>query len=270
MRCLKAAIWLSGALVAVLPTTGAAAQQRPLRTEDPRLIPEGAMELESGIGYFHRARFPVTGLGGNQLAIWDGGAHFGFGKAEFQMRGTLRNNVWLTEGGDGLRADWGDGEISTKIALLGESGRRPDVSFRPTIVLPNASNEDGLGTDGTHFFAEILVGKSAGRAYVFGNVGLGILDDAERAAAQQDVLTWGVATIVTVSPRLRLAAEIRGLTNPQSNPTRGGEDRGQARFGVGWDALGLEWDAGVTAGLTEVDHRAGFVFGTTKRFTLWP
>ncbi len=227
------------------------------------------MELENGIGYFNRARFPVTGLGGNQLSILDGGAHFGFGRAEFQMRGTLRNNVWLTEGGDGLRADWGDGEISTKIALLTGTGRRPDVSFQPTVVLPNASNEDGLGTDGTHFFAEILVGKSAGPAYIFGNIGLGILDDAERAAAQQDVMTYGIAAIVSVSERVRVAAEINGLTNPQSYPTLGGEDRAQTRIGLQWDALGMRWDAGLTAGLTAVDHRVGFVIGTTQRFTLW-
>ena len=246
-----------------------AAQQRPLLTEDPRLIPEGEMALENGIGYFNRARFPVTGLGGNQLSILDGGAHFGFGRAEFQMRGTLRNNLWVKEGGTGLRADWGDGEISTKIALLAESGRRPDVSFQPTVVLPNASNEDGLGTDGTHFFAKILIGKSVGPAYFFGNIGLGILDDAERAAAQQDVMTYGLAAIVSVSSRVQVAGEINGLTNPQSNPSLGGEDRAQTRFGIRWQALDMDWDVGVTAGLTNLDHRVGFVFGITKRFTLW-
>ena len=266
MRCVGRSICLLGYLTV---SAVALAQQRPLLTEDPRLIPEGQMALENGIGYFNRARFPVTGLGGNLLSILDGGAHFGFGRAEFQMRGTLRNNLWVTEGGTGLRADWGDGEISTKIALVTESGRRPDISFQPTVVLPNASNEDGLGTDGTNFFAKLLFGKSAGPAYFFGNVGLGILDDAERAAAQQDVMTYGFATIVSVSPRIQIAAEISGLTNPQSNPTLGGEDRAQTRFGVRWQALDMDWDLGVTAGLTNLDHRVGFVFGTTKRFTLW-
>jgi hypothetical protein len=253
----------------VLVAAPALAQQRPLLTEDPRLIPEGQMALENGIGYFNRARFPVSGLGGNLLSILEGGAHFGFGRAEFQMRGTLRNNLWVTEGGTGLRDDWGDGEVSTKIALVTELGRRPDVTFQAAVVLPNASNEDGLGTDGTNFFAKLLFGKSAGPAYFFGNLGLGILDDAERAAAQQDVLTYGLATIIDLSPRVRLAAEINGLTNPQSNPTLGGEDRAQTRFGIQWDVFGMAWDAGVTAGLTDLDHRVGFVFGTTKRFTLW-
>lgn len=245
------------------------AQQRPLATEDPRTLDEGDMVLETGMGYAHRARFPVTDLEGNQLSILSGGALFGFGRADFQLRGTLRNNVWLTGGNTGLRADWGDGEVSTKIRILEESGRRPDTSFQALVILPNASNEDGLGTDGTHFFANILVGKTFGPAYVHGKIGLGLLDDAERAAAQQDVLTYGLASVVDVSTRVRVVAEVSGRYNPQSNPTLGGEDRGQARAGLRWDMAGMEWAAAVTAGLTEHDHRVGAVFAVSRRITLW-
>jgi hypothetical protein len=227
------------------------------------------MVLESGLGYANRARFPVTGLEGNHLSILSGGTLFGFGRADFQLRGTLRDNVWLTEGGTGLRADWGDGEVSTKISILTESGRRPDVSFQAMVILPNASNEDGLGTDGTHFFANILLGKSLGPAYVHGKVGLGLLDDAERAAAQQDVMTYGLASVVDVSDRIRVVAEVSGRYNPQSNPTLGGEDRGEARAGVRWDAAGMEWALAATAGLTGTDHRVGAVFAVSRRFVLW-
>jgi hypothetical protein len=267
MKSARRVLFLAGTLL--WPAVSASAQQRPLLTEDPRVLADGVMVLENGIGYFNRAVFPVTGLVGNQLSILDGGAHFGFGRAEFQMRGTLRNNLWVTEGGDGLRADWGDGEISTKVALTRESGNLPDIAFQPMVVLPNASNEDGLGTDGTHFFARLLFGKTAGPAYVFGNIGLGILDDAVRAAAQQDVMVYGIATIIDLSPRVSIAAEVQGRTNPQSNPTLGGEDRAESRFGVRWEAVGMDWDVAVTAGLTDFDHRAGFVIGTSKRFTLW-
>ena len=189
--------------------------------------------------------------------------------AEFQITGTLHNFLWVDEGGTGRRNDWGDGVIATKIALLTESGARPDLSFQPSIVLPNASNESGLGTDGTHFFGKVLVGKSVGPAYVFGNIGLGILDDAVRAAAQQDVLLYGLAAIVPVTGSASLAFEVNGLENPQSFPTLGGEDRGEVRIGVQWQALGLEWDIAGTAGLTDLDHRVGVVFGFTDRFTLW-
>lgn len=255
--------------VAAVAAVPARAQQRPLLTEDPRVLPEGTMVLESGVGYAHRARYPVTGLEGNRLSILSGGALFGFGRIDFQLRGTMRNNVWLTGGGTGLRADWGDGEVSTRIAILGESGRRPDVSFQVQIVLPNASNEDGLGTDGTHFFANILAGKSVGPVYVHGKIGLGLLDDAERAAAQQDVMTYGLAGVYEISGRVRAVAEVSGRYNPQSNPTLGGEERGEARAGVRWDAAGMEWGMATTAGLTRFDHRVGIVFAVSTPFTLW-
>ena len=178
---------LLGVLAAPVSSEG---QQRPLLTEDPRLIPEGEVALESGIGYFNRVRFPVSGIEGDQLSVLTGGVHFGLGsRAELQLTGTLHNIVWVDDDGGGpwgdRTNDWGDGAISTKVAIFKESGSRPDLSFQPTVVLPNASNESGLGTDGTHFFAKILVGKSLGSAYLFGNIGLGILDDAIRAAAQQ-------------------------------------------------------------------------------------
>ena len=246
------------------------AQQRPLLTEDPRLVPDGELVLENGLGYFNRARFPVSGLEGNQLSVLTGGAYFGLGRhAEFALTGTLHDFLWIDRGDRDRTNDWGDGAVSTKIGLLGESGRRPDVSFQTSIVLPNASNESGLGTDGTHFFAKILVGKSFGASYVFGNIGLGILDDAVRAAAQQDVLVYGLAAVVPIFEDVELAFEVNGRENPQSNPTLGGEDRAQTRLGIRWLALDMEWDAGLTAGLTDLDHRVGLVVGTTKRFTLW-
>src|SRR5215813_730042 len=38
------------------------AQQRPLLTEDPRLIPNGSFVMESGFAYAHNAQFPLAGL----------------------------------------------------------------------------------------------------------------------------------------------------------------------------------------------------------------
>lgn len=259
------------ALISFLTVNATAVgQQRPLLTEDPRLIRTGALVTETGFGYFNRARFPVSGLGGNQFPLLVGGLHFGLGpRAEFQITGTIHNLLQVREGGTGWRNDFGDGAISTKIKILEETASRPIVAFRPTIVLPNARNERGLGVDGTHFFGTVLLGKSVGRAFLFGNIGLGILDDAVRAAAQQDVLVYGIAAIVPIIPRFRLAWEWTGVENPQSKPTPGGEDRRQIRLGGQIEAGGVRWDVGAVAGLTRLDPRVGFVFGVTKEFSLW-
>jgi hypothetical protein len=216
-----------------------------------------------------RIRFPVSGLGGDQYSLWVNGIHVGLGRAEFQINGVLHNFVRVKEGGSGWRNDWGDFSLSTKIMIIPETPRQPVISFRPTVVLPNTNNEKGLGTDGTHFFGSILIGKTLGSAFVFGNVGLGILDDAVRAAAQQDVFTYGLAAIVPVIPRVNLVGEWTGLENPQDRPSPGGEDRSQARLGLQFTAAGVRWDVGATAGLTRLDPRAGLVFGLTKEFQLW-
>lgn len=246
------------------------AQQRPLVTEDPRLIADGSLVTELGFGYFNRARFPLSGLGGNQFSAFIGGLNFGLGpRAEFQMNSVGHNFLWVHENGTGRRNDWGDVALSTKIKIVSERPKVPIISFRPTVVLPNSSQTKAIGTDGTHFFGAILAGKSLGPLFVFGNIGLGILDDSVRAGAQQDVLTYGVAAMLPIGSRFSLLSEWNGLENPQENPTPGGEDRGQVRLGFQVRARGIRWDAAATAGLTRLDPRAGVVFGLTKEFTLW-
>jgi hypothetical protein len=244
------------------------AQQRPLLTEDPRLIPEGALVTELGFGYQHRARFPVSGLTGDLYSLMESGFHFGLGKrAEFQMTGVI--HYYLDVEGGGSRNDWGDLAMSTKIRIADEGGKQPAISFRPTVVLPNSNQTKGIGLDGTNFFGNLLFGKTAGRIYVFGNIGLGIIDDPIHAAAQQDFLTYGIATSVPVSSGVNILAEWNGRDNFASYPSTGGESRGQVRLGTQIKAGSLRIDAAATAGTTHWDHKAGFVAGVTKEFQLF-
>ena len=258
--CLLCLLWL-------IPLP-ALAQQRPLVTEDPRIIANGALITETGFGYFRRVRFPLSGLEGNEFQAFDTGLNFALGpRAEFQMDGVFQNFLRLKE--NGRRNDWGDLSLSTKIKILDETPVLPIVSFRPTVVLPNSNDAKGIGTNSMSFFASFLAGKNVGRAFLFGNIGLGILTDTVRVRAQQDVLTYGVAAILPISPRISLLSEWNGQENPRPHPTPGGEDHGQVRLGIQLRAAGVRWDVGATAGLTRLDPRAGLVFGLTKEFRLW-
>jgi len=244
----------------------AVAQQRPLATEDPRLIEEGTVVTELGLGYQHHARFPVSGLTGDLYAILVNGIHFGVGKrAEFQMTGTAHNYLKL-ENNAGSRNDWGDLAISTKIKIAEEGRSLPIISFRPTVVLPNSNRTKGIGTDGTHFFGDILVGKSAGSAFIFGTIGIGMLDDANRPQSQHDVIDYAIAAVIPAGNRLKVLGEWNGYHNTRPNPSRGGESRGQARLGVQLKGGGTTWDVAATAGTTHWDHKVGFVAGMTKEF----
>ena len=247
----------------------ASAQQRPLLTEDPRLIAEGMVVTELGMGYQHEAKFPVSGLTGDLYSILENGVHFGVGKrAEFQMTGVLHYYLSLAND-SGSRNDWGDLSLSTKIKIVGEGRSVPDISLRPTVELPNSSLTKGIGTDGTNFYADLLFGKKAGPAYVFGSIGLGILDDPTRAGAQHDFLTYGIATTVPAGSRVNILGEWNGRHSSITYPSAGGESRGQVRFGAQMKAGGMRWDAAVTAGTTNWDHKVGFTAGVSKEFQAW-
>jgi len=257
----------AAALVLLFSTLGYS-QQRPLLTEDPRLIAEGAVVTELGFSYQHEARFPVSGLTGDFYSILENGIHFGLGKrAEFQITGVV--HYYLSVDGGGSRNDWGDLAMSTKIRLVDERGARPAISFRPTVVLPNSSRTKDIGFDGTHFFGNLLFGKTAGPAYIFGSVGLGVLDDPIRAASQHDFLTYGIAASVPAGSRVNVLTEWHGRHNFTSNPSAGGESRGQARLGVQFKAGKMRLDAAMTAGTTHWDHKVGFTAGVSQEFQLW-
>src|SRR5439155_1641097 len=84
--------WLLASGSWLLFPLSAPAQQRPLITEDPRLISDGSLVTELGFAYLDRARFPLSGLEGNELSAFDPGLNFGLGpRAEFQMRWNAQN-----------------------------------------------------------------------------------------------------------------------------------------------------------------------------------
>jgi len=233
-------------------------------TEDPRLIPTGAVDVETGVTYERDARFTISGLGGSHVALLPSGLNFGLGdRAEFQLGGVVRDYLKTA---DVWHQDFGDLSLSTKIKILNETKRAPVVAFRPTVVLPNANQASGLGLNTTRFFASVLLGKTIGKAFLFGNVGLGILDDPVRAAQQNDVLTGGIAAVLSVSSRVRLLAEFNGTHNPRNLPSPGSESRGQVRAGMQIEAKGVRWDVGILGGVTDVDPKIGFTAGLTKRF----
>jgi hypothetical protein len=242
-------------------------QQRPLLTEDPRLIPNGAFVMESGFGFEHNARFPLSGVKGDQYSVMVNGLNFSLGpRAEFQINGTIQNFV---KDQSKWRNDWGDWSISTKIRLVPETAVLPIISFRPTMVLPNTNDTRGIGTDSTQVFGSLLMGKSAGPAFVFGNVGIGILTDTVRVRSQQDVLTYGLAGVLPISSRVSLLSEVNGRKNPRTDPSPGTESRSQVRVGMQFRTGGVRWDVAGTAGLTHFDAGGGVVFGLTKEFRLW-
>src|SRR5438093_11289775 len=155
MTCrLDALLWAFASLLVAGP---AAAQQRPLVTEDPETIGAGRILVEAGIDYAHDQHYPVSGLNGNLWRLPTIGISLGLSSiAELQYDGGLYDRLditsrvptaplasLLTVTGNTTH-DFEDLVVGTKVRLLAETTRRPAVGMRIATKLPNARHESGL------------------------------------------------------------------------------------------------------------------------------
>lgn len=260
----------------------AAAQQRPLITDDVDITPEGAVEVGVGVDFFQNAKFPLSGLKGDLTRVGDIRARTGFSSnVEFQVEGVIQNflainsqtalpPIPLNVSGNSTN-DTGDFTLSAKFKLRNESKALPAVGFKFGFQMANTDQAKGIGTNQNNVFGKIIVqkrfGKSAGKTpliNVYGNLGLGIMTAPLERFTQNDVLLYGLAGIVRVNEHINIVSEVNGRAN-----TRGGdaplgtESIGQFRIGTQIRASGLRFDTAAVVGLTRFSPRTGVVFGVT-------
>ena len=257
------------------------AQQRPLLTEDVDITPEGAFEVAAGVDFLQNAKFPLSGLKGDQTRVGDIRVSVGFASnVEFQIEGVLQNFVAinsalpspipLTIDGNST-SDAGDFILSTKIKLRNETKIIPAVGFKFGFQMPNSNQARGIGTNQINVFGKVLVqkrfGREAGkdpRVNVFGNIGLGIMTAPLERFTQNDVLLYGIAGIYRLTDRVNLVSEINGRANTRSGDAPlGTESISQFRVGTQIKASGLRFDTAAIFGLTRFSPRTGVTFGVT-------
>lgn len=280
----RTAPWM--ALMCMLVAAPAAAQQRPLVTEDPEVIGAGLVLIEGGFDYSRGVVYPASGLEGNLLRLPTLGVSFGLSSiAELQIDGGIRNRLSITRTGVGTAplaselditgdstSDVEDIVVATKIRVAGETASHPAFALRFATKLPNASNESGLGLDTTDFHVQALVGKTVRSLRIVGNVGLGILGDPTQGANQNDVLTYGVSLARAVKEGVEVVGEINGRASTRSGtPPEGTESRAIIRLGGRFTRGTVRLDAGILLGVTSLDPSFGFTAGATwvfKGFTV--
>ena len=271
-------VLLTAAFV-LLAASGAAAQQRPLTTEDPETIGEGRILLEAGLDYAREAEYPVSGLEGQLFRFPLIGVSFGISSiAEIQIDGGFYNRLSISERNDAPLSSMvtatGDSTsnvedfvIATKVRLVPEGVSHPAIGFRFATRLPNASNESGIGLDTTDFFASLLFGKTVRSIRVVGNGGLGILADPTRGDRQNDVLTYGVSVARAVTEAAEFVGEINGRFDVRNgDPPPGTESRSILRLGTRYTIGGWRGDASVFFGLSSTDPHVGAGAGFTYVF----
>src|SRR5688500_6351302 len=89
---------LTSFVLAIALPAVAAAQQRPLVTEDPETIGAGRMLVEAGFDTSWGAKFPASGLEGDLLRLPLFGVSVGLSSiAEIQIDGGLFNRLSIDE-----------------------------------------------------------------------------------------------------------------------------------------------------------------------------
>jgi hypothetical protein len=278
LRLSFASLAASAALTLVCAAP-AAAQQRPLVTEDPEVIGAGRLLIESGIDFAHDQFYPVSGLKGNLTRVPTIGISVGLSSiAELQIDGGFFNHLSISERkpaplaslvtatGDSTHAVE-DIVIGTKIRIAPETATRPGIGFRFATRLPNASNESGLGTDTFDFYASLLGAKTVESIRIVGNIGFGILADATDGERQNDVLTYGASVARAVTNQTEFVAELNGRVSTRSGDAfPGTESRGLLKAGGRYTRGPVRFDAALFVGLTSVDPTIGFTTGVTWVF----
>ncbi len=282
LRTLGGAVLAAGLLIAA----PAAAQQRPLVTEDPEVIGAGLILLEGGFDYARDILYPASGLQGNLLRAPTLGVSIGISSiAELQIDGGFYNRLTIKNRGVGPAPLAGqlnftgdtthaveDIVVATKIRIAAESASRPAIGLRFATKLPNASNESGLGLDTTDFHAQVLMGKTVRSIRIVGNVGFGILGDPIRGDNQNDVLLYGVSVARAVREGMEVVGELNGRANTRSGtPPVGTESRATMRVGGRLTRGTVRLDAAILLGVTSRDPGFGFTAGATyvfKGFTI--
>lgn len=257
----------------------AAAQQRPLATEDPETVGAGVILVEGGIETQYDVFYPLSGLEGDLLRLPALGLSIGLSSiAELQIDGGFYNRLNVTERnpapfsdrldftGD-RTTDVEDLVVATKIRLLSESTARPGIGLRLATRLPTTSNESGLGLDTTDFFVSALVGKTTQSIRVVGNIGLGILGNPINGDRQNDALTYGVSVARAVRQGLEVVGEINGrLEFSEIEAPPGTESKSALRFGGRFTKGTVRLDGGILVGLTSHDPAFGLTAGVTWVF----
>jgi hypothetical protein len=267
IACLTGLIWLIS-----VPARG---QQRPLKTDDAEILATGRVRAEFGVDFLQNQRYSLSGLEGDLTRLGVASFQVGMGEyAEFQISGVVQDFLSVSRRttpapippdftGNSTN-DFGDLILAAKLRLAPEKRARPAIAFKFAVELPNAKHPSGLGTDQTEFYSSILMSKRFGRAQIIGNAGFAILGNPVVIGRQTDPITYGLALVLSVNPKINLVGEINGRQGP---PHRvGNENQSVVRAGLQLRTGPLRWDIAGIAGLMAYDPDSGVTVGVTYEF----
>jgi hypothetical protein len=262
------------AVACLSASPAASAQQRPLTTEDPETIGAGRVLVEAGIETGQNARYPLSGLHGDRVAM-PLGISIGLGsigELQFDSGYTWfgidsRDDAPLSSRvppGTSRTSDLIDLVVATKVRLVAEGARRPAVGVRLSTRLPNASNESGLGLDTFDFSFGVLAGKTVGSVRVVANAGVSILSNPLVGTIQDDAFVGRVSIARALSKGLEVVGEVGGQAVLFADVAPvGAEPLGEARAAIRYTRGRTRVDGGILIGFTQRSPDFGIMAGVT-------
>lgn len=248
-----------GLLVAALPLA-AAAQTRPLQTEEAATAAAGRIALELGAAF--QAAQPSF-LGGLPRDRWDAPVlnlvYSPAGNVEIDLEWVGRV-IAVDDPRFGTVSDFGDVTLRSKVRLLAEAAGRPALAARFAVTLPETNQAKGLGPNTNRVAAQLLLTRTAGRARLHLNGGIAIHDRVFEPHSQSDLFAYGAALELKLGARTALLGEVAGRAGqgaPVIDRTR------EARLGIRVMRRRVAWDAALRRGIGDADGDWGFTAGLT-------
>lgn len=260
---------LAGLTAALLASAAALAQsERPLATEPALTLPEGQAQAEAGLSWFEGR--DLAGREGHLWSLPTLAAVVALGPAaDLRVEGAALVGFEPEDGGGNggrdARREPADFTFWTKVRLWRGTRLQPVVAGRLGVKLPVTSDESGLGTDEVDFHAQVLLSQTLPSVRLNLNLGIAVLGDPGRQAAQNDALTYGLSGVFPLGGRVRVVGEVAGRQGPGTF-----FDRSHARVGARWERGRVVWDAALSAGFIDESEDWGIIAGATLPFTWKP
>lgn len=236
----------------------AAAETRPLQTEQASTATAGSVVLELGA---QAIRSEPNFLTGRPRDRWDAPVlrlvYSPSDNVELDVEWTGRLGA-RDDPDFGSVSDFGDVALRAKVRLLGSGDRRSGFGARFTVLLPQTSFGNGLGPNTLRMSAQVLGSAALGDLTLHANAGLALHDEPLRPHEQRDFFAYGLAAVLPLGSRAELLGEVAGLAG-KGMP--GAEARSEARGGVRLRTGRVRWDVAVRRGLADADGTWGLTAG---------
>lgn len=233
----------------------------PLKSISPVTTPEGEQRVRIGASYNKGERLLFQQENRNRQVYELPSVGIAIGVAPNVE--LLFSYPMLLMNQDNREQNYGSGDLKIKAVfrMFRVENNFSNSALTVATKLPNASNQDELGTDETDFFVGGIISRNIGPIRLLINAEFGILGDPNRENTQDDVFEYKVGFIYPMSGHSSTALEIEGVEG-----SRRTNDRRFVRAGIAFNWSRFLIDLGGALGLSEESGDFQIAMGITMKY----